>query len=220
MKFFVVVRFATMSFVTMAILSYPPVQNLRILSSVETRWHLKCSNSTREWLVSSICLVAWLDSWLNWRRSVLTKPKIAIVALSSGTPRTEPRCITSLLTCSDCSIEMEVDPDKVEGDFDKDTNTMQLILVCQKMFSKLNSSIPQIPLEFRQIFTEIDRIVMNKFGSAEASCKAIGGFFYLRFVCPSVTAPHAYGLLPRTMKLDGWLLKILTYLLTCPFFLA
>jgi len=73
------------------------------------------------------------------------------------------------------AMEMEVDPDKVEGEFDKDTNTMQLILVCQKILSKIMNSINKIPKEFRQIFHEIDNAVMQKFSSPDASCKAIGG---------------------------------------------
>jgi hypothetical protein len=37
--------------------------------------------------------------------------------------------------------------------------------------------------------------IVNKFKSDDAVLKAVGGFFFLRFSCPAITAPHAYGLL-------------------------
>lgn len=110
---------------------------------------------------------------------------------------------TSLL-----EVSMELDENKMgkgntQDDLDVDTNILQLKLTCQKLFSVLvKNSVKDIPVEFRRIFQEIDEAVMNKFGSDDASFKAIGGFFFLRFVCPAITAPHFYGLLenpPNTL---------------------
>ena len=93
---------------------------------------------------------------------------------------------------------MELDPSKM-GDseqIDAETNLLQLQLTCQKIFSVVLKSANQgFPVEFRTIFIRIDECMMQKFGSDEASFKAIGGFFFLRFVCPAITAPHVYGLL-------------------------
>jgi hypothetical protein len=35
--------------------------------------------------------------------------------------------------------------------------------------------------------------IVKNFNSEEAVYKSIGGFFYLRFVAPAITAPQAYG---------------------------
>ena len=98
----------------------------------------------------------------------------------------------SLLT-----MTMELDQTKALGDdIDTDTNLLQLQLICQKLLNVLiKTSVRNIPADFRKIFIEIDNSVMSKFGSDDAVYKGIGGLFFLRFVCPALTAPHVYGLL-------------------------
>lgn len=103
-------------------------------------------------------------------------------------------------------ISMELDEAKMakgDTDVDLDTNILQLKLTCQKLFSVIvKNSLKDFPTEFRQIFVNIDSCVMGKFQSDDATYKAIGGFFFLRFVCPAITAPHVYGLLdtpPNTL---------------------
>jgi hypothetical protein len=98
----------------------------------------------------------------------------------------------SLLT-----MEMEVDPNKF-GDnafTDSEANVYQLILACQKVFTTIRTSVKEIPPEFKRIFINMQDAIMKKFQSEEAVYKSIGGFFYLRFVAPAITAPQAYGLL-------------------------
>ena len=98
----------------------------------------------------------------------------------------------SLLT-----MTMELDQTKVLGDdLDTDTNLLQLQLICQKLLNVIiKTSVRNIPADFRKIFIEIDNSVMSKFGSNDAVYKGIGGLFFLRFICPALTAPHVYGLL-------------------------
>jgi hypothetical protein len=96
------------------------------------------------------------------------------------------------------AMTMELDPNKIEDleAIDADTNILQLQLTCQKLFSTIiKSAGSTFPIEFRSVFIEIDEAVMRRFGSDDAVYKAIGGFFFLRFVCPAITAPHVYGLL-------------------------
>jgi hypothetical protein len=100
---------------------------------------------------------------------------------------------TSLL-----SLSMELDQTKaLDDDMDTETNLLQLQLICQKLLNVLiKTSVKNIPAPFRKIFIEIDNSVMGKFaGSHDAVYKGIGGLFFLRFVCPAITAPHVYGLL-------------------------
>jgi len=102
----------------------------------------------------------------------------------------------SLLT-----LDMELDSNKLadagNDDADTEANLYQLILACQKVFSSLQKAIPMIPFEFVEVFASIRDGIINKWpDSSDAIYKAVGGFLYLRFICPALTAPHAYGLLP------------------------
>ena len=96
------------------------------------------------------------------------------------------------------SMNMELDQTKALGDdIDTDTNLLQLQLICRKLLTVIiKTSVHNIPAEFRKIFIEIDNSVMGRFaGSHDAVYKGIGGLFFLRFICPALTAPHVYGLL-------------------------
>jgi neurofibromin 1 len=96
-------------------------------------------------------------------------------------------------------MEMEVDPDKFggaeSGFVDSEANLYQLILACQKVFSSVRESIADIPVQWKELFRSLKDGVYYKFRSEPAVFKAVGGFLFLRFVCPAITAPHAYGLL-------------------------
>ena len=98
------------------------------------------------------------------------------------------------------TMELDTDVDVVaDGTIDTDTNLLQLQLICQKILSVLTKkALRDIPAPLRQIFVEIDRTVSAKFpGSIDAVYKGLGGLYFLRFVCPAITAPHVYGLLER-----------------------
>jgi hypothetical protein len=96
------------------------------------------------------------------------------------------------------SMEMEVDPTKYGEDamVDSDANVLQLQFACQKVFTVIKASLKEVPSEFTQVFQSMREAIINKFQSEDAILKAVGGFLFLRFVCPALTAPHAYGLLP------------------------
>lgn len=105
------------------------------------------------------------------------------------------------------NVTMELDLEKYDGSVssfgdiaetvDADTNLLQLQLICQKILNVLvKRSTNNIPRPLREIFVEIDRSVTQKYpGSTDAIYKGLGGLFFLRFVCPAITAPHVYGLL-------------------------
>jgi len=112
--------------------------------------------------------------------------------------RTDPSK-TKEVSLLDVSIELDNDKDVETGtsDIDADTNMLQLQLICQKIINVLiKKTLKNIPSPLREIFVEIDLSVSAKFpGSIEAIYKGLGGLFFLRFVCPAITAPHVYGLL-------------------------
>lgn len=97
------------------------------------------------------------------------------------------------------AVSMELDTEHdLADDVDTDTNLLQLQLICQKIMTVLvKTSLKNIPAPLREIFVEIDHSVSQKFpGSVDAIYKGLGGLFFLRFVCPAISAPHVYGLLP------------------------
>ena len=103
-------------------------------------------------------------------------------------------------TVSILDVSLELDATKEgakDDDVDDEINRLQLQLICQKIISVLSKkTLRNIPKPLREIFVEIDQSVSNKFpGSNEAIYKGLGGLFFLRFVCPALTAPHVYGLL-------------------------
>lgn len=92
-----------------------------------------------------------------------------------------------------------MDPNKMEeGLADKDANALQLALTCQRIITVIINAEGRVPSEFRRIFTRMQATIMSKFGSEEAVFKAVGGFLFLRFIGPSITVPHAYGLTQGT----------------------
>jgi len=61
-----------------------------------------------------------------------------------------------------------------------------------------------VPSEIRQLLRHVQSEVATKF-SEQAAHKAMGGFLFLRLLCPSLMAPQVYGLLkgvypPRAKK--------------------
>lgn len=95
------------------------------------------------------------------------------------------------------SMELDATKQSADDDIDAETSRLQLKLICQKIISVIcKKPLEHIPRALREIFVEIDRSVSQKFaGSTEAIYKGLGGLFFLRFVCPAITAPHVYGLL-------------------------
>jgi neurofibromin 1 len=94
-------------------------------------------------------------------------------------------------------INMEVDPTRFQDDVDKDANLFQLSFTCQKIIQVIIANENKIPQEFRRLFTRMKFAILSRFNSNEAVYKALGGFLFLRFICPAITAPGVYGILEQ-----------------------
>jgi hypothetical protein len=96
------------------------------------------------------------------------------------------------------NIEMELDPNKLSNpDADTESNAIQLALACQKILSAIIKNEQNVPSEFRDLFVRMESAIKMRFGSEDAVYKAVGGFLFLRFICPAITAPQYYGLLQQ-----------------------
>lgn len=108
---------------------------------------------------------------------------------------------------------------KLDDVSDLTINTLELWLIVQKMFKLITQSEKILPQELRMLIRRIhDEVkatpllppphcntvshlltgsrpqVECKF-SEEAVFRAMGGFFFLRLICPALLAPQAHGLL-------------------------
>jgi len=95
-------------------------------------------------------------------------------------------------------INIEVDQTRAQDQLDLETNSLQLQFVCNKVFNSIIKSTNMIPRDFLPIFQTVkDEIELNFIDQPETVHFAVGGLFFLRFVIPSIFAPHIYGLLPE-----------------------
>jgi len=95
---------------------------------------------------------------------------------------------------------MEVDPNKMDEGSDASVNILQLMLISQKLFAAIARSVNSIPPQLRMIYGHIRKEVERKF--PDHVYKSVAGFLFLRFICPSILAPHVYGLLNEPPNQD------------------
>ncbi|CAK4087481.1 unnamed protein product [Aphanomyces euteiches] len=91
------------------------------------------------------------------------------------------------------------DPAKLER------NAANLMAVCQSIVDSILEHMDELPLSFvhvcrylkeRLIERFLDKSEADAYDASSTPIKAImGGFLFLRFICPAITTPHSYGLL-------------------------
>lgn len=75
-------------------------------------------------------------------------------------------------------------------------NQLELLVRASKLLKSVLKSADQIPPEFRILCKQVKSKIATKFDTGNnADYKAVGGFLFLRFICPAITTPHVYGLL-------------------------
>eukprot|EP01132_Coremiostelium_polycephalum_P009133 gene9133-11190_t len=87
----------------------------------------------------------------------------------------------------------EVDPSKInEGSEELMTNMMNLIQVSEKFTDAIIDSLNSLPVSLREISKYLQQEVVKKFPDNKHS--SVGGFIFLRFLCPAIIAPQTSGL--------------------------
>jgi len=90
----------------------------------------------------------------------------------------------------------EVDPTKYDAhtSFDSiEKNVHSISEWAKKFINAIFKSLPECPMEFRQIFGNIQKACMNKFGSDHISrYTAVSGFIFLRFFGPAILGPKLF----------------------------
>jgi len=94
-------------------------------------------------------------------------------------------------------INMELDDTKVSKD-EIEENVIFLKIISEKIFAQIIQSKKDLPGQFIEIFSTVRNGIENKFpGQNQTLYNAVGGMFFLRFVIPSIFAPHYYGLMKQ-----------------------
>jgi len=91
------------------------------------------------------------------------------------------------------STEFEVDPTKLSAGSDEETNSYMLSQRARQLLLCILNSTQYMPPELRFIAYNFAHDAKEKFPGSERI--AIGGTFFLRFLCPALIAPHSYALL-------------------------
>ncbi|KAL6080665.1 Neurofibromin 1 [Balamuthia mandrillaris] len=93
-------------------------------------------------------------------------------------------------------VDIEVDPAKLPKGGDNTTtllaNQARLREYCQKLFDIIVESIDRFPTSLKTIFHFAQQTILERF--PEMGYQLVGGFFFLRFLCPALVAPTAYKL--------------------------
>jgi len=97
------------------------------------------------------------------------------------------------------SAKYEVDPSKVPPNTDElvlEENMSRLLATSQKVLDTIVRSTPEFPTPLRILSSHLMREVAKKFPNNRQT--AVGGFVFLRYICPALLAPGAHGLLDTT----------------------
>eukprot|EP01104_Vermistella_antarctica_P014857 TRINITY_DN4749_c0_g2_i1.p1 TRINITY_DN4749_c0_g2~~TRINITY_DN4749_c0_g2_i1.p1 ORF type:complete len:924 (-),score=223.20 TRINITY_DN4749_c0_g2_i1:464-3235(-) len=100
-------------------------------------------------------------------------------------------------TICNCRHSLEVDPSRagLDPSIDVKANMDLLLTTTQNFLDSLLAKADLIPPSFREIFAHSVREAGGKF--PEMRQLVVGGFLFLRFICPSLVTPERYGLWPE-----------------------
>ncbi|RHY29081.1 hypothetical protein DYB32_005457 [Aphanomyces invadans] len=107
-------------------------------------------------------------------------------------------------SCSDFELNIIKDP-SLSDPAKLQRNADNLMQVCQNIVDSILNHMDELPLSFVHVCRYLKEKLIERFLDAEddydgssSPIKAImGGFLFLRFICPAITTPHSYGLLDQ-----------------------
>ncbi|KAJ2151546.1 Ras GTPase activating protein ira2, partial [Coemansia sp. RSA 560] len=90
------------------------------------------------------------------------------------------------------TLTFELNPNKMPESADRDRNLENVERLCSLVIDAIVGSVHNLPPTLRWICNLIYRIVIKRF--PDAGYTAVGGFMFLRFLCPAIVAPDAHGI--------------------------
>ncbi|KAL6076221.1 Ras-GAP domain-containing protein [Balamuthia mandrillaris] len=97
-------------------------------------------------------------------------------------------------------LDLEVDPMRLGSREKLQKNQKMLKATCKALLSRILGSASDCPLALRDIFQYSHNITSS---SPDVQQHIISNFFFLRFLCPALVSPDAYGLLPSDVTITS-----------------
>ena len=130
------------------------------------------------------------------RTNSITTKTISSYAKIAGVPFIRKILSPLLQQLVDDNVVIEIDPKKLKESDNLEEQKEALLDLAQKILDTIIYS-DLIPYTFHQISNCLSVMITEKF-SQEATYFGIGGFIFLRFICPSIVAPEAFNLLKKS----------------------
>ncbi|KAF9579343.1 Ras GTPase activating protein ira2, partial [Lunasporangiospora selenospora] len=92
----------------------------------------------------------------------------------------------------------ELDPTRLGPDEDAAINAENLKHMAQVFLDTITESVAHVPNSFREVCCYLSQAVGERFPDAKFT--AVGGFIFLRFICPAIVAPDSDGLLQAPIE--------------------
>jgi hypothetical protein len=86
----------------------------------------------------------------------------------------------------------EVDPAKLKDPAQLDTNLLSLTIMSQRFLESIISQVDEWPISVKIIAKHLQQAVGQRFPDAKFKNGVLGGYTFLRFVCPSILSPSAW----------------------------
>ncbi|KAF2069629.1 hypothetical protein CYY_009056 [Polysphondylium violaceum] len=99
------------------------------------------------------------------------------------------------------NFSFEIDPEKAGKGVNVQSNLEKLITITQQLLDKILDSIDQCPQPIRHILNHTQEKVEKKFNSMKTT--VVGGFIFLRYICPAIVAPEVFGLISDVPSTDS-----------------
>ncbi|KAJ1567993.1 Ras GTPase activating protein ira2, partial [Nowakowskiella sp. JEL0078] len=95
-------------------------------------------------------------------------------------------------------LTFETDPSKIGPNEDPEVNLQNLQLVSVAFLNAIISNQKNIPPSISAVCAMISRVVGEKF--PDATITGVGGFIFLRFVCPAIISPESHELVMQPIS--------------------
>lgn len=130
-----------------------------------------------------------------FRRNCLATRLLTCYAKIHGEPylkATLMPALRKLLAQPPGTLTFELNPNKMGELADRDRNLKNVERLCSLVIDSIVSSVNSVPPTLRWICNMIYRVVITRF--PDAGYTAVGGFVFLRFLCPALVAPDSHGI--------------------------
>ena len=106
--------------------------------------------------------------------------------------------IVRIATDTDAVLTFEVDPSRLPPNQDLQANMTNLTKITQEILNSIYSNAASFSPKLRRVCSLIVSLVREKFPGTELL--AVGGFIFLRFICPAIASPKTHGIVKDAIQ--------------------